>query len=661
MATPATDHAEHERAEASLRPDQLKLLEQIRSNVIGDCMPLDGPFGSKPLIYADYTASGRSLGMIENFIQQRVLPMYANTHTDASATGRQTSHAREEARNMVLSACGGNTHEHAVIFTGSGSTSAIYKFMGLLDVMPLPTGHAGVRAPKARNTLAKLDKAEVVETDLEPEDKRKSRRTKPAAPKNKHPMPPRRRRAVVFISEYEHHSNDLPWREAPVDLVRVRCGTDEHVCLKHLEKLLKKYRKRPLLIGSFSAGSNVTGLLSPVPELARLLHRYGALACFDYAAAAPYVPIALGSKAYGNEGYLDAVYISPHKFIGGPGTPGLLLVRRDVCRNAVPVVPGGGTVRFVSADAHLYTREIEHREEGGTPDIVGAVRCGLVFELKHRVGEDFIVAREHELLERAWKVWSTLPEQLVLLGPQKLPKLTITSFIIKFGKRMLHYNFVVALLNDIFGIQSRGGCSCAGPYGLSLLKPSQEVFDWVLTEMGGGHDGAKMGWTRVNFPYFFTDEQADYVIQAVALVAQHGWRLLPHYTFDLNSGIWTHKSQSDQPVSSLLALFDRPIAESKPSAPASTTIQPDYNQLLAQGREILMATSEPVAASLQEEGHDADSGVHDTASTHSNRKKKTPALVRWYMLPEDCQDASLMKELVAKTEAWSLPTQQVVS
>ena len=159
-----------------------------------------------------------------------------------------------------------------------------------------------------------------------------------------------------MISGYEHHSNILPWKEIGAQVVEIReSSITGAVDLNHLEDVLATNRHRSTLIGSFSAGSNVSGVCSNVPALATLLHKYGAIACFDYACVAPYVPIRMnpvGNKEDGDMGlsYIDAVFISPHKFVGGVGSSGLLVAKKSILTRQVPVSPGGGTVLYVTSD-----------------------------------------------------------------------------------------------------------------------------------------------------------------------------------------------------------------------------------------------------------------------------------------------------------------------
>jgi selenocysteine lyase/cysteine desulfurase len=525
------------------------LVETVRESVIGKDTAVHTPFGLRRVTYADYTASGRSLTMIEDFIREQVLPLYANTHTETSGTGLQTTRFREEAREIVRRSVGASKEEHAVIFAGSGSTGAVDRLVGLL----------GIRLPRS------LSRAYGLEERI-----------------------PRAERPVVFVGPYEHHSNELPWRESIADVIEIKEDADGHIDLNDLEAKLVEHGSRPLLIGSFSAASNVTGIISDTRAISTLLHAHGALSFWDFAAAAPYVEIEMGSAGDGDGDFKDAIFLSPHKLIGGPGTPGVLVVRRDLLRNEVPVVPGGGTVEYVSPDHHSYIRDPEHREEGGTPAIIESIRAGLAFRLKETVGVDTIRGLEHDFIHRAIVSWSENPN-IVILGNPGADRLSIVSFVIRHGERTLHHNFVVALLNDLFGIQARGGCSCAGPYGHRLLGIDHGTSSQFEQLIATGCEVIKPGWVRVNFNYFIAEEEFTYILEAVHLVADQGWRLLPLYTYQAETALWRHRDGLPKPPTSL---HDLSFTADRIAPPLTAPIE-ELGGYLAEAKRILAEEPSP--------------------------------------------------------------------
>lgn len=485
------------------------LLQRIRDGVIGERMPMSTPFGQRPLIYADYTASGRALTFIEDAIRNRVLPWYANTHSETSATGRQTTAFREQARGAVRRSVNASD-EHAIIFCGAGATAAVNR---LVDCLGLRSGCYERFGASAK------------------------------------PIPDANR-PVVFIGPYEHHSNDLPWRESVAEVVTIPQNSEGGIDLEALQQALDQYANRPLKIGSFSAASNVTGIRSDVESVTALLHKNNALSFWDYAAAAPYVDINVqgGSESSNNLFSKDALFISPHKFVGGPGTPGILIVRRSLLPENQPAVTGGGTVSWVAPGRHTYLPAGERREEAGTPAIVESIRAGMAFALKDQVTAEVIEHREDAWLARAFNRWGS-NHNIQVLGGTEARRVSIVSLHILHDGEPLHHGFVVALLNDLFGIQVRGGCSCAGPYGHHLLHLTDEQSAAIEQRVSEGESILKPGWVRLNFNYFLDEDTVDYLIDAIDLIAESGHRLLPYYQYDADHGVWRYQGQmADEPL-----------------------------------------------------------------------------------------------------------------
>ncbi len=498
-----------------MNDSQRYLLDSVRRSIIGEGRVLETPFGPRRVTYADYTASGRNLSFIEDYIRDEVMPLYANTHTETSGTGAQTTRFREDARAIIHRAVGGNDQD-VVLFAGSGATGAVNKLIDILNIR-IPAN-----LDERYNLLAQIPEAE---------------------------------RPVVFIGPFEHHSNELPWRESIADVVTIEEDADGCVDLEQLEAELVRHAARPLKIGSFSAASNVTGIGSRTSAIAALLHRHGALSFWDFAAAGPYVHIEMNLDDGGPDGslqYKDAVFISPHKFAGGPGTPGILVVKRHVLTNHVPSTPGGGTVSYVNPVEHRYVTDPVRREEGGTPAIIESIRAGLVFQLKECVGVELIREREEHFIRRTIATWGADPN-IRILGNADRWRLSIVSFVIRHGESYLHHNFVVALLNDLFGIQARGGCSCAGPYGHRLLGVDLETSRAFECAIVAGAGSVKLGWVRVNFNYFISELMFQYILDAVSFIAEHGWVFVPLYTMDAASGTWRHRNAAPR---TLLRLQD---------------------------------------------------------------------------------------------------------
>jgi len=478
------------------------------------------------MVYCDYTASGRCLHFVENYIinLQRI---YANTHTEDDITGRSMTRLLHQAEEVIKQFV--NAGEHGrLIACGTGATAAIDKFQQLIGVSLKPTTRMMLFALLKEflsDNIQNLDTTafeEMIQTQ----------------------------QPVVFLASYEHHSNEVMWRENLSTVVKVRLKEDGSFDLDHLEELLQdpQYQNR-LRIGSFSAASNITGIISPVYEIATLLHQYNALACFDFAACAPYVKIDMNPtpRKKGEDPSLDAIFMSPHKFLGGPGSTGVLVFNeKHYHRELPPSVSGGGTVSYVWFKGHDFLMDIEARERAGTPGVFQTMKAALAFEIKETLTIPAIEKRENELLNRAFKKWLENPHIQILGNPDPNIRISIISFMVKdpWGQ-YLHPKFLTVLLNDLFGIQSRAGCSCAGPYGHYLLQIDSAQSEKLLKWIKKGYEGVKPGWCRVGFHYVMDDPEADYIIDAVDFVGHSGYLFLPQYRFDIHSASWMHVDDPD--------------------------------------------------------------------------------------------------------------------
>ncbi|MGZ9810293.1 aminotransferase class V-fold PLP-dependent enzyme [Pseudoroseicyclus sp. H15] len=454
-------------------------IEALRAGLIGQGRKIySGPWGEVEMVYADWVASGRALEQVEHFILHEVLPDYANSHTEASYCGRQMSRLREAARRVVLRQTGADETCHA-IFSGSGATAGLNRIVHLLGVA------ARVRAG---------------------DDVR------------------------VLIGPYEHHSNILPWRESGAWVEAIAEAPAGGVDLDQLEAALTAASGADLVIGAFSAASNVTGIVTPPEPVTRILKRHGAMAIWDYAGGGPYLPIDMSPAP---DALIDAVVLSPHKFPGGPGASGLLVVRDTVLRNAKPSAPGGGTVRFVSPWLHDYAPSPEAREEGGTPNIVGDIRAALCLIVKDAIGTEDILRRDDALYRQGRDRLGNHPRIDLLGNPDAQNRLPVFSFRIrKADGSWLHHQLATRLLSDCYGIQARGGCACAGPYAHDLLDLDQQGSQEMRAAILAGQELEKLGWVRLNLSYMHSPVEAERILSAVISVADQADSLEDAYSAD---------------------------------------------------------------------------------------------------------------------------------
>ncbi|MDZ7292125.1 MAG: aminotransferase class V-fold PLP-dependent enzyme [candidate division KSB1 bacterium] len=459
---------------------------QFRQNIIGH--NFEHPFagGKKRIIYADWAASGRLYRPIEEYISTQLGPYVANTHTETTLTGTVMTHAYHQARDLIKKHVNASP-EDQLLFAGFGMTAAINKFQCLLGL------HVH---EKYKEALA----------------------------------PAGNDRPLVIITHMEHHSNQISWEECLCDVTIIRRNSDGLPDLEHLHEVLEANRDRRLIIGSFTACSNVTGIITPYHQMAEIMHAFGGYCFIDFSASAPYVEINMHPENPNQQ--LDAIYFSPHKFLGGPGSSGVVVFNKAFYHNAIPDSPGGGTVRWTNPwGGHRYYDDIEMREDGGTPGFLQAIKASLAVLLKEEMGIDHILAREHQLKDRLMDRLLQIPA-INILEPEQRHRLSFVSFYV----RGLHHNLIVRLLNDKFGIQTRGGCSCAGTYGHILLNidyaESKRITDMI------DHDdlSEKPGWVRISLHPTMTDDEVEYIADAIAEIIEHHNRWKDEYRFNIHTG-----------------------------------------------------------------------------------------------------------------------------
>eukprot|EP00962_Isochrysis_galbana_P015278 scaffold4388_cov94-Isochrysis_galbana.AAC.1 len=646
------------------------LFGYIRRSEIGASLPIQSPFGVRPVLYADHTASGRALSFIEDYVRETVLPSYGNTHTSTSKTGRQSSDFVAEARALVRHHTRCTKHDR-LLFLGSGATAGALQLVSMLGLTP-----ASAAALEAARALPEAD------------------------------------RPVVFVGPYEHHSNLLPWRESVADVVVIReapaaggGGPD----LEHLQAEMARHSHRPLRVGAFSAASNVTGALADVDAVTALCHQHNTLAVWDYASAASHGlpdmnPPARHGRAAASIAK-DAAFFSMHKLAGGPQAPGVLVFKADAIlgpksqRRTRTIAPGGGTVFYVSESEHVYVHEDEERLQGGTPPVVGAIRAGLVLQLHAAVGAAAIAAADAAIVANLTARLSRVPG-LILLGgtlPARVPTfaLAVAAPAAKGGGRLLlHHNFAVALLNDLFGVQvsgnrpndlaaqrqggprprpttfggeggglgegeamlgstwgtepqprspalpvfyssspapqARGGCMCAGPYSQRLLGIDAQTSSQLLAELRKKEDNELLrpGYFRVSLPYYASADELAFLGEALAFVAEHGFKLLSQYCPDPATAEWRHVHQR-RPPRQWLGSIDYSSGEMRVRPTAGAPPLPP-----AQG---LRGAREAALAEARAHVQVAESQLRRNGGTSGAAAILSPEAeaLRWFLLPAE--------------------------
>ncbi len=468
--------------------------DRFRRHIVGIDQRFRSPYGDQTILYVDWTASGRLYAPIEQKLHETFGPFVGNTHSESNVTGTSMTQAYHYAGEII------KKHVHAasndvLLNVGFGMTSAINKLQRIL----------GLRVPEQLRDRVELPAAE---------------------------------RPVVFVTHMEHHSNQTSWEETIADVVVIRPDRQGLIDVGDLEVQLDAYRDRKVKIGSFTACSNVTGIRTPYHRLAKIMHQHGGWAFVDFAAAAPYVAIDMHPADPLER--LDAITFSPHKFLGGPGTSGVLIFDSGLYHLKTPDQPGGGTVLWTNPwGGHRYAPEIEIREDGGTPGFLQAIRSALSVTLKEEMGVDMMAAREAELCERMFRGLTTVPG-LVLLADAHRERLPIFSFYIE----NVHYNLIVKLLNDRYGIQVRGGCSCAGTYGHYLLHVDPATSAEITDKIDHGDLSSKPGWVRISLHPTTTDAEADRVIEALGEIARNHKTWADEYQYSTRTNEFHHKGDA---------------------------------------------------------------------------------------------------------------------
>ncbi len=482
-------------------PELEKYFDQFRKNIIGINADIETPDGTKKLIYADWIASGRLYGPIEKRITEEIGPMVGNTHSESSATGKTMTDAYHLAQKIVKRHVNADEND-LLIFTGTGMTSAIAKLQRML----------GLKVPEQAINYCVFSHGEYSTCREIPNENR----------------------PVVFLTHTEHHSNHTSWFETIADVVTLEPSSDLRVDPDNLRKEIVKYKDRPLLIGSFTACSNVTGYIPPYYELARIMHEHDGFCFIDFAASAPYVKINMHPPD--RMEHLDAIFFSPHKFLGGPGSAGVLIFNKQLYKNETPDTPGGGTVKWTNRwGGYSYITDIEVKEDGGTPGFLQGIKAALAITLKEKMGIENIHKREKHLITLAFNELSGI-KGLHILAENIADRLGVFSFYVD----KVHHNLVTKLLNDRFGIQVRGGCSCAGTYGHFLLNVDFKLSREITNMIDAGDLSLKPGWIRLSLHPTMTDNELMFITDAIRQVVNNSGEWGKDYCYDRHTNEYNH-------------------------------------------------------------------------------------------------------------------------
>jgi len=465
--------------------------QKFRKNIIGIDQEFTSPYGKKKIVYTDWTASGRLYQTIENKLINQFGPYVANTHTETTVSGTAMTMAYHHSRKIIKDHVNANADD-ILITDGTGMTGVVNKFQRIL----------GLKVPEDLKAFVQI-----------PEEKR----------------------PIVFITHMEHHSNQTTWLETIADVVIVPSCERGLFCMDNFAKLLEEYKERSVKIASVTACSNVTGIKTPFHAIAKLMHQNNGVCFVDFACSGPYVHIDMHPED--PEAYLDAIFLSPHKFLGGPGTSGVLIFNKKLYKNMIPDNPGGGTVSWTNPwGKHKYLDNIEEREDGGTPGFLQVIKTALAVQLKEEMGIDNILKREQEIVDHVFEQFKPISNIQILAGDHQ-NRLGVISFYID----DLHFNLGVKMLNDRYGIQTRGGCSCAGTYGHYLLHVDQEQSDALTSKIDSGDLMLKPGWIRMSIHPTTTTAEIQFVTDAIIGIAENHEEWKNDYNHNASSNEFSHK------------------------------------------------------------------------------------------------------------------------